>query len=69
MKNKGFTLIELLSVVVILIVIMMFMFPRLSSLVKNGGKTEVELIEERVLSAAKEYVNNYDTSFYRSLVR
>ena len=68
MKKKGFTLIELLAVVVVLGLLFMFVTPKLSQLIKNGGKTETQLIEERVLFAAREYANNYDSSFYDRLV-
>ena len=68
-REKGFTLIELLSVIVILGITFMFILPSLTELFTMGNKTEIELIEERVLSAAKEYVNNVDGSFYTKLYK
>ncbi len=59
--NKAFTLVELLAVIVILGILYTFM---LSSIKNLNNKTEVELIEERILVAAKEYVNEYDKGFY-----
>jgi len=67
-KKKGFTLIELLAVVVILGVIFMFITPKLLSLINNNERTETQIIEERVLNAARDYVNNYDGSFYEDLI-
>ena len=63
-NRRGFTLIEVLSIVVILGVLVLFIAPRLSSLIKNGGKTEKEVMEAKILSAAKEYVNAYDRNIY-----
>ena len=67
-KKKGFTLIEILSVIVILAVIFLFITPRMIKQINNGKDTETKLIEQRVLSAAKEYVNNHDADFYKKLV-
>ena len=69
MKNRrnGFTLVELLAVIVILGITFMFILPNLTGLVQKGSKTEIELIEERVISAAKEYINNIDGTFYTEL--
>ena len=66
MKKKGFTLIELLSVVVILGVLFFFITPKINTLIKSGERKEIELIEERVLSAAKEYANE-NANFYDNL--
>ena len=57
---------ELLAVVVILGITFLFIMPAVTSLIGIG---EIELIEERVLSAAKEYVNNYDSTFYNSFYK
>ena len=43
--------------------------PSVTSLMGLGERREIELIEERVLSAAKEYVNNYDSTFYNSFYK
>ena len=71
MKNKrnGFTLMELLAVVVILGITFLFIMPSVTSLIGLGERREIELIEERVLFAAKEYVNNYDSTFYNSFYK
>lgn len=66
MKNKnGFTLIELLAVIVIFALIFLFIIPEMTNLIKKGDDTTIKLNEERVISAAKEYVsvnkNVFDT--------
>ena len=68
MKKRGFTLVELLAVIVILGVVFLFIVPRLSTLIKKGEKNQKDILEERVLIAAKEYVSNYNRNFYDSLV-
>ena len=68
-KEKGFTLMELLAVVVILGITFLFIMPSVTSIMGLGERIEIELIEERVLSAAKEYVNNYDSTFYNSFYK
>jgi len=68
-REKGFTLIELLSVVVVLGITFMFVLPKLVGLISDGEEKEIELIEERVLSAAKDYVNYIDGSFYTKLFK
>ena len=67
--KKGFTLVEIIAVVVILLVITLFATPVLKRLITNGNKTEREIIEERVLIAAKEYASSYNNSFYDKLVK
>ena len=69
MRKNGFTLMELLAVVVILGITFLFIMPSVTSLMGLGERREIELIEERVLSAAKEYVNNYDSTFYNSFYK
>ena len=64
MKKNAFTLIELLSVIVIFAITFLIVVPSMNSLIGSSEKREIELIEERVLSAAKEYVYNFDGSFY-----
>jgi len=68
-REKGFTLIELLSVVVVLGITFMFVLPKLVGLISDGEEKEIQLIEERVLSAAKDYVNYIDGSFYTKLFK
>jgi len=68
-REKGFTLIELLSVVVVLGITFMIVLPKLVGLISDGEEKEIELIEERVLSAAKDYVNYIDGSFYTKLFK
>ena len=64
---KGFTLVELLTVVAILGMLFLFVTPKLSSLIKNGGKTEKEILEVKVIDAAKEYADE-NVNFYNSFV-
>jgi len=47
----------------------MFVLPKLVGLISDGEEKEIELIEERVLSAAKDYVNYMDGSFYTKLFK
>ena len=68
-KKNAFTLVELLSVIVILGITFMFVIPSITELFTMGNKTEIELIEENVLSAAKEYVNKIDGTFYKSFYK
>ena len=69
MKKNAFTLIELLAVIVIFAITFLIVVPSMNSLIGNSEKREIELIEERVLSAAKEYVNNFDGSFYKNFYK
>ena len=69
MKKNAFTLIELLAVIVIFAVTFLIVVPSMNLLIGNSEKREIELIEERVLSAAKEYVNNFDGSFYKNFYK
>lgn len=68
-RKSGFTLVELLAVVVILGVSFLFIIPNLSSLVERGDQTKGELVEEKILVAAKDYINNYNSSFFKGLVK
>ena len=68
-KKNAFTLVELLSVIVILGITFMFVIPSITELFTMGNKTEIELIEENVLAAAKEYVNKVDGTFYKSFYK
>ena len=69
MRKNAFTLIELLSVIVIFAITFLIVVPSMNSLIGSSEKREIELIEERVLSAAKEYVNNFDGSFYKNFYK
>ena len=69
MNKNAFTLIELLSVIVIFAITFLIVVPSMNSLIGSSEKREIELIEERVLSAAKEYVNNFDGSFYKNFYK
>ena len=59
--KKGFTLIEMLAVIVILGVIVVFVFPKLSNLIGIGREKEKEISESVIMDAAKEYSNNDKT--------
>ena len=69
MNNKrAFTLIELLAVIVILALTFLFVMPQINSVMKKGENSSKELIEERVITAAKEYIVNYDSGFYDNII-
>lgn len=68
MKRRGFTLVELITVIVILVVLFLFITPRMISLINGGKNKQTKLLEQRVLSAAKEYINTYDSNFYKELI-
>lgn len=59
--KKGFTLVELLAVIVILGLLYTFMLPTLKNM---DNKKEIELIENKVINAAKEYALEFDKSFF-----
>lgn len=67
MKKKGFTLIELMAVVVILSLTFLFIIPEISSLIDKGEEQNKVMLEEKIISAAKEYTLTYDTSFLDSM--
>jgi len=67
-NKKGFTLVELLAVVVVLIVVIGFVTPTLSTFVKNGFKTQEDIVKDKVLIAAREYATSYDGYFLNSFV-
>lgn len=66
-NKKGFTLIELLAVVTILAVLFLYVTPKLSTLIKTGGKTEIELLEQKVIQAAREYADD-NSNVYDNLI-
>ena len=68
LKVRGFTLIELLAVIIILALLYLFVMPRVSDLVKEGNSTNEELTRSKILEAAKDYAQNYDTDFLNDLV-
>ena len=66
--KKGFTLIELLSVIIILGVIFIFIFPKLSSLISKGKKVNIDIIENKLVESTKEYAGKYNPRLIRKLV-
>lgn len=68
MKKNGFTLVEIIAVVVILLVIMLFVTPKLKQLINNGNDKERIISEQRIISAAKDYATSYIDDFSTGLV-
>jgi len=68
MKKNAFTLIEILAVIVILSLTFLFIISEISELIKRGENTNKDLVEERLINAAKEYVTNYDDDFYDDMI-
>ena len=66
--KRGFTLIELLAVIVILGVILMFLFPKISDLVGIGKNKEKDINEYIIIDAAKIYSTN-DNTLMNGLVK
>ena len=52
MKNKGFTLVELLAVMSILVILLIIIFPTVSSIVNNGKETVYDTQINKILNAA-----------------
>lgn len=60
-KKKGFTIIELLGVLSILVIISLFSFPLITSLMTDSNNTKNEQFLETMYQAAEVYVEiNYD---------
>ena len=68
MKKKGFTLVELLAVIIILAILYLFVMPKVTDLIKNGNKTDEYIIQNKIITAAKEYTSNYDTRFLNDFI-
>ena len=67
-KKKGFTLVELLAVVIILAIISLFVMPKVADLIKSGNSTNTSIIEQKLLTVARTYTNDYDTRFFNRFV-
>ena len=68
MKKDGFTLVELLAVIIILAILYLFVMPKVTDLIKDGNKTDKYIIQNKIITAAKEYASNYDTSFLNDFI-
>ncbi len=68
MKKDGFTLVELLAVVIILAIISLFVMPKVADLIKSGNSTNASIIEQKLLTVARTYTNDYDTRFFNRFV-
>lgn len=68
MKKDGFTLVELLAVVIILAIISLFVMPKVADLIKSGNSTSTSIIEQKLLTVARTYTNDYDTRFFNRFV-
>ena len=68
MKKDGFTLVELLAVVIILTILYLFVMPKVTDLIKDGNKTDEYIIQNKIITAAKEYTSNYDTRFLNDFI-
>lgn len=68
MKRNGFSLVELIATVVILCILFLFVAPRIVDVIKDNENQNKEIIETRVVEAAKEYVISYDRIFLNSFI-
>lgn len=68
MKKDGFTLVELLAVVIILAIISLFVMPKVADLIKSGNSTNTSIIEQKLLTVARTYTNDYDTRFFNKFI-
>lgn len=66
MKKTGFTLIELLATIVILGIIFLFVTPNIINLINQAKETNKSIIEEKLIDAGKEYVNEYKKDFTKN---
>ena len=55
MKNKGFTLVELLAVMSILVILLIIIFPTVSSIINSGKETIYDTQINKILNAAYDY--------------
>ena len=63
MNKKGFTLIELVSVLVILSVLAVIIFPNILSSISKGKNDLKKDNEKLIISGAKEYVSDNQNNF------
>ena len=68
MKKDGFTLVELLAVIIILAILYLFVMPKVTDLIKDGNKTDEYIIQNKIITAAKEYTSNYNTRFLNGFI-
>ncbi len=67
MKNNGFTLIELMIVVALLVIISLFVTPKVRTLINNSKETAYNNLVETIEDAANSYVYKYTTSVDSSI--
>ncbi len=58
MKKNGFTLIELITIVALLSIIGVILFPKISDAFKTSRADQLEEIRENVVEATEVYLNN-----------
>ena len=68
MKKDGFTLVELLAVIIILAILYLFVMPKVTDLIKDRNKTDEYIIQNKIITAAKEYTSNYNTRFLNDFI-